>query len=46
MANKAEIYTILIEVYGYPENIAKNLCDYFDSAELEEFIEFLNDENK
>jgi len=37
-------YDKLIEVYNYPEEVAKDLCNYFDTAVLEEFIEFLEDE--
>ena len=44
MANTADIYTELIEVYNYPKEVAKDLCNYFDSAELKEFVEFLEDE--
>ena len=35
---------IKLEELGVAENMTKALCDWMDSSELSEFVEFLEDE--
>lgn len=41
---KSDAYDILTERFNYPEEVAKDMCDYFSSSELTDYIEFLEGE--
>ena len=52
---KADLYYALVEALSINnddqdlitvEKVVKYLCDYFDSVDLAEFIEFINDEKQ
>lgn len=44
MPTSNDLYDFLVQTVGYNINVAQDLCNFFDSAKLMEFCEFLADE--
>lgn len=42
--SKSDAYSVLTEQFNYPENVARDMCNYYSTSDLIDYVEFLETE--